>query len=514
MLVQSQPGTVVASGSLIGPAGDQGPQGVQGVQGAVGPQGNQGIQGITGQAAFTTTSSAFTVPAVGSTTVVTFVNVAWVTIGELVYVDQAGGGGAGSPGVLQVTAINGNNVTLLNPTAPPTIPTASTTTPGLVNTLSGNSTDYIGGDNACHSLAVVQGTRAVNVIGNPNFEVDARTVGAGPGASGTFGIDRWSWNYIASGGAGVGWKVTDASPTGVIIPGTSVCISSKFLRLTVTAQETAPPAGDYIFIQEQIEGCFLRELIGGVHSLSILARCSAPISFGLALRDTGSAHSLTKLASISTANVWTIISLPNMPIWTPGATWSLQPGVGGYYLAITLMCGSTYMAPANDTWQNGNFIGAAGQGNFCALPVNTTLDIGFIQHEPGSQCTPFLDKNFPQNYQECLRYYAKSYAYNLREGSTSGLSGCAYIAMGSTWNWNMGNMLWPVEMAKTPTVRYFNPSTGAANGAYGWPSGASYTVSSQTPWGITSRGNHGISVTVTPAANDYVAVSWAADTGM
>jgi microcystin-dependent protein len=69
----------------------------------------------------------------------------------MVYVDQAGGG-AGQAGALQVTAKTGNQLTLLNPSPPPAIPLASTSQAGLLNTLSGNVTDYVGGDNACHNL--------------------------------------------------------------------------------------------------------------------------------------------------------------------------------------------------------------------------------------------------------------------------------------------------------------------------------------------------------------------------
>jgi hypothetical protein len=72
----------------------------------------------------------------------------------MVYVDQAGGG-AGQAGALQVIGKTGNQVTLLNPTPPPAIPLASSSQAGLLAQLSGQSTDYVGGDNACHALVIV-----------------------------------------------------------------------------------------------------------------------------------------------------------------------------------------------------------------------------------------------------------------------------------------------------------------------------------------------------------------------
>jgi hypothetical protein len=109
----------------------------------------EGAQGIN---SFTTTTAGFTVPPVGSTTTVTVTDASWIVVGQMVYIDTAGGG-AGHAGALQVTAKTGNTLTLLNPQPPPAIPPASSSTAGLLNQLSGNVGDYVGGDNASHSLA-------------------------------------------------------------------------------------------------------------------------------------------------------------------------------------------------------------------------------------------------------------------------------------------------------------------------------------------------------------------------
>jgi hypothetical protein len=119
---------------------------------AVSPGGAQGVAGVTGTPAWSTNTAGFTIPNVGSTVSVTVADASWIVAGEMVYVDQAGGG-VGLPGVLQVQSKSGNTLTLLNPSPAPAIPSASNTQPGLLNQLSGNSTDFVGGDNACHSIA-------------------------------------------------------------------------------------------------------------------------------------------------------------------------------------------------------------------------------------------------------------------------------------------------------------------------------------------------------------------------
>jgi hypothetical protein len=106
-----------------GPAGSAGATGLQGPTGATGAQGQTGLtgptgsQGLTGPAgtpgvnAFTTTNLDFTVPASGSTVVATLTNASFVVVGQMLWVDTAGGG-AGQPAVMQVTAKTGNQVTL------------------------------------------------------------------------------------------------------------------------------------------------------------------------------------------------------------------------------------------------------------------------------------------------------------------------------------------------------------------------------------------------------------------
>jgi hypothetical protein len=121
--------------------------------GAGGAGGAAGAPGPAGKNAFTTTSGAFTVPAVGATTTVTVADPSWAATGQLAYFANAAG--SGLAGALQITAVAGNQLTLLNPQPAPAIPPADNTQAGLLKILSGNATDYVGGDNACHSMAAI-----------------------------------------------------------------------------------------------------------------------------------------------------------------------------------------------------------------------------------------------------------------------------------------------------------------------------------------------------------------------
>lgn len=79
------------------------------VSGAAGPV---GPQGPTGQAAYTLSTAGFTVPSVGSSVTVPVADTSWVVVGEVLYIQDAGGSGVA--GAMQVTAKTSNSLTLLN----------------------------------------------------------------------------------------------------------------------------------------------------------------------------------------------------------------------------------------------------------------------------------------------------------------------------------------------------------------------------------------------------------------
>jgi hypothetical protein len=206
----------------------------------------------------------------------------------------------------------------------------------------------------------------------------------------------------------------------------------------------------------------MRELISDVHSVSLLVYTSvAGLKFGLSLTD-GTSRSLTKLCTIPAANTWTLITLPNLPVWASGGAWSLTPGSAGYTLCITLACGTTYMSPANDTWQNGAFFGAAGQDNFASKPVNSIFYAGFVQHEPGAVCSTPIDCPFTDNLDACLRYYQKTFAYATVPGAANAVGFLAlypWTTSGSPY----GVIQFRKIMAKPPSVIGYSSITGAIN---------------------------------------------------
>jgi hypothetical protein len=344
---------------------------------------------------------------------------------------------------------------------------AGSTTKGLLNQLSGNTTDFVDGTNNCQALQpVITGVRlrSFNSMGNPNFEVDQRNVGNTiAGVGNNFILDRWSvfknGTMAVSAGqnnAGIGAEI--------VVPGTNFRLTIRFLRVTLTTAQASLGVLDAIQIYQWIEGPQFRELSFDVHSMSLLVRASvAGLKFSIALRDnngTTITQSLVKLCTVPTANIWTLIQLPNLPVWPAGNFTSLSGSVG-YQLNIQLAAGANITAPAADTWQSGNFVGAPGMSNFAASAVNSTFDVAFVQHEPGLQCTTLQDRTFEDNLTSCQRYFTKSYAYSQGIGTVSSAGQIAAVVPASQHPFNY--VPFKRTMAKTPTVTPYTVTTGASN---------------------------------------------------
>ena len=311
--------------------------------------------------------------------------------------------------------------------------------------------------------------RSYNAIGNPNFEVDQRNVGSviSNPVSGTFCTDRWI--KLGSGTYQVNFGQFNST---LLLPGTNYRIGSKQLNASLLTSQAVLGVGDILSLHQTAEGVQFRELANDVHSITLLVYSdTAPLKFSVALRDPSSAHSLVKLCTIPVPNTWTLVQLPNLPVFPGAGNWSVLPGVQGYDLSINLAVGSTFIAPAADVWQNGNFIGAPGMDNWTSKLVGSTFVLGFVQHEPGPLCTTLMDKPFNQNLDECLRYYCSSYPFGWSAGSAifSGMV-ASFMCTGSAANAD-GWAPFPKRMAKTPTVMLYEPTTGQAGLNYDMATG-------------------------------------------
>jgi Collagen triple helix repeat (20 copies) len=477
--VNHPPDTHPTEWQLIAQQGAVGPTGPQGVIGPAGPTGSQGPTGATGS--------------------------------------QGPAGATGPPGPTRVSGDAGN-IAMLGSDSLLYVPPdqlATTTKIGALQKLSGNTTDFLDWTNNFQPLAnAVQPTiwsarlRSFNAVGNPNFEVTQRNCGTtlvNP-ASGTFIEDRWQ--EIKSATPNVNYGVlTNNWPNAITVPGTSFNITRGYLHITNQAVVSSLAATDYCSVRQFVEGSVFRELSSDVHSISILARSSvANLAFGLSLVDNGGTRTLSKLCQLGAANTLTLIPLASLPVFPSAGGFSVVPGAGSYVLCITLAAGSNFINAANDTWQNNNTLGAVGQTNFCGTPIGSSIDLFFVQHEPGAWCTSPIDCPFENNLRACKRYYAKSTPYQTAIATAGNAQSYGFVVPG--FGTCSPTESFEVEMVRNPTVTIYNGTT--VNQVYQMGTGA-FTVSSVS---ATTRKIVSMNLTANITAGNFngCQFGWSADT--
>jgi hypothetical protein len=222
---------------------------------------------------------------------------------------------------------------------------------------------------------------------------------------------------------------------------------------------------------------------------------------------------------LGAANTWTLITLPNLPVF-PSTGFGLDPGYPpntGYWLAIQLAEGAGRITSANDVWvsQAAGLNGAIGISNFSASPVNSTFDLAFCQHEPGPQCTTLIDCPFSGpngNLEACQRYYQKTYSYpTLPKTVTSNGEIILFNVFPTTITIPCGPISFKKTMATPPTVTMYNPATGAVNSVRQFAATTDYTVSSVND--IGDGGFDYITLATALVANAAVYGHYTADTG-
>jgi hypothetical protein len=151
--------------------------------------------------------------------------------------------------------------------------------------------------------------------------------------------------------------------------------------------------------------------------------------------------------------------------------------------------------------------------NFLGQALNSTFDLMFVQHEPGPLCTTLIDKPFTQNYDECLRYFSKSYPYAVKPGTVDS-HGAPTLNLAPVPNW-AGVWTWvpfPKWMAKQPTIVGFSAATGASNVVRDGSNAVDRAISSVNAVGESGFSGFTISGQAT-TGNPWYQFHYTADTG-
>jgi hypothetical protein len=290
---------------------------------------------------------------------------------------------------------------------------------------------------------------------NGGFEVNQE--GVASSVNNKYFCDGWQL-------IGVGTMSVTATQVVTNIPG--FLAQAQF---TVSTAQVSLGAGDYLGLQHFIEGWRCVRLGWGTANAQPLTISfwSAHHRTGIysgAVRNKANNRTYTFAYTQAAADVpqYNTVTIPGD---TTG-TWTTDNTIGlGLYLMMA--CGSTYIAPAANTWFGATYAAAPGQINGVAATSDAFRLTGVTIH-PGSEGptaarSPFIMRPFPQELELCKRYWQKSYNYASLPGSVGSSGALFHYAVSFPSPASGGSMArFGVSMRAAPTVVAYSPSTGAA----------------------------------------------------
>ncbi len=185
--------------------------------------------------------------------------------------------------------------------------------------------------------------------------------------------------------------------------------------VTATAQPSLG-AGDFAQIVQRIEGWRCARLSWGKTNAQPIT-----IGFWTAHHRTGvyggvvsNANSSRSYAFAYTQNVADVAQYNTITV--PGDTtgvWATD-NTTGIVIHFTIACGTTYTAPAVNTWYGANYVGPPGQVNGVAATSDAFRLAGVVVlpgiEAPSSERSPLIMRPYDQELATCRRYYAKMLA--------------------------------------------------------------------------------------------------------
>jgi hypothetical protein len=275
-----------------------------------------------------------------------------------------------------------------------------------------------------------------NAIINGNFNVWQRGTSFTGVSNADYTVDRWQAAYSMSTG------VFDVSQETTTLPDGTSDIA---FRVDVTTAENsggAMDAGDYLIIQQKIEGYnAVRFALGTsdakqmtlsfwVYSTKIGTHC-------VAFRNSAGNRSYVTEYSVSSSNTWEKKTV-TLTADTTG-TWLTTNG-NGMVVAFSLGTGSTYHGTA-DTWEGANDFSTSGQVN-CMDSTSNIFMLSQVQLELGSVATDFEHEDYATTFAKCHRYYFRS---------SPDAAGEVYgVGFNTTTTNSVGIMIFPVPMRAPP----------------------------------------------------------------
>ena len=293
-----------------------------------------------------------------------------------------------------------------------------------------------------------------NVVINGNMSVAQRSTsetGLG-GSDGYFTCDRWRHVFNTSG------RITSAQD-GSDTPDTNGF--ANCLKISTTTADTSIASGEYLFLQQKIEGQNLQAFAKGTSTakpfaLSFYVKGNASATYVAELYDNDNSRQVSKAFNVTTS--WNRVEL-SIPADTTGAF--DDDNAASMNLSIWLHAGSSYTSGTlNETW--GSVTAANRVVGISSILDSTsrTFSITGVQLEVGQNPTEFEHEPFERTLSKCQRYlFSMDSSVNLTADSYSKY--CVGPIISSTIGRPQVNF--PVQMRGKPSLVTSSASTLGLN---------------------------------------------------
>jgi len=244
--------------------------------------------------------------------------------------------------------------------------------------------------------STITGVGSRNLIINGHMLFNQRGV-ASTSTDGSYARDRWV-ALNSPGGTNIQLVADTVAPAGFV----------RSMKFTVPTARASILSGDYFGMSQRIEGWNFGIAGFGTASaqpvtISFWAYSSVAGSYAVTLRNGAATfRSYVATYTINAANTWEYKTI-TIPGDTTG-TWAVGAAVVGAVVTFTLATGSAQHSPTPNAWATGNYIGHAGQTNFCASTSNVLYITG-VQLEVNSFATPFEFRLHSTEELLCRRYF-------------------------------------------------------------------------------------------------------------
>ena len=295
-----------------------------------------------------------------------------------------------------------------------------------------------------------------NIIINGDMSIAQRgTSATGISSGNTYHtVDRFATEL---GGLGT-WTQTQSTdvPTGQGF--------AKSLKMDCTTADATPSVSDYAIIKQLVEGQNLQYLKKGTSNaesvtMSFWVKSNKTGTYIVELADRDNTRKISQAYTINTSDTWE----KKILVYSGDASGAFNNDNGNSLdCYFWLGAGTTFTSGTlNTSWSNPSASNrAVGQVNLADSTANEFYITG-VQLEAGTSASDFEFLPFDVNLERCLRYYQKSFEYDVTP--VAGVSKSEYQHIGNyTTNEFAGLMsLYKKEMRTTPTVTLYTTSASS-----------------------------------------------------